>query len=335
MHMADALLSPSVAGAMCCASALAAGVSIRNLKKRPVACRRLAPLMGVMGAFVFAGQMINFALPGTGSSGHIGGGLLLAALLGPEAGFLTLMLVLTVQCLLFADGGLMALGANVWNMGFYACFLGGCFIWHPLVEKAAMNGRLSKLRIMMASVLAVTISLQLGAFSVTVETLLSGISSLPFGAFVLLMQPIHFAIGVVEGLITGAVLAFVYEERPELLWTGNHSGEKETAAAAGIGHFAGGFAMAALVIAGGLSLLASENPDGLEWSIEKLTGSTELESSGAAAAIQQVTSLCADYGIPGVESVWGNVLAAVLGVAVVTAAGFAVMRLMSCASCTR
>ena len=188
---------------------------------------------------------------------------------------------------------------------------------------------------MMASVLAVTISLQLGAFSVTVETLLSGISSLPFGAFVLLMQPIHFAIGVVEGLITGAVLAFVYEERPELLWTGNHSGEKETAAAAGIGHFVGGFAMAALVIAGGLSLLASENPDGLEWSIEKLTGSTELESSGAAAAIQQVTSLCADYGIPGVESVWGNVLAAVLGVAVVTAAGFAVMRLMSCASCTR
>ena len=116
MHMADALLAPGVAGIMYACSTAAAGHSIHKLDKDKE--DQLVPVMGVMGAFVFAAQMINFTIPGTGSSGHLCGGMLLMAVVGPYAAFLTMIGVLLIQCLLFADGGLMALGANVWNMAF-------------------------------------------------------------------------------------------------------------------------------------------------------------------------------------------------------------------------
>ena len=122
MHMADALLSPGVAGVMYAASAVAAGHSVHKLEQNRDTTDKIIPTMGVMGAFVFAAQMINFTIPGTGSSGHLCGGMLLTAIVGPYAAFLTMIGVLLIQCLLFADGGLMALGANVWNMAFYGCF---------------------------------------------------------------------------------------------------------------------------------------------------------------------------------------------------------------------
>ena len=108
MHMADALVSPAVAGTMYAVSAAAAGYSIYKVKKEDDVSK--IPVMGVMGAFVFAAQMINFTIPGTGSSGHLCGGMLLSALLGPYAGFLTMIGVLFVQCLMFADGGLLEHG---------------------------------------------------------------------------------------------------------------------------------------------------------------------------------------------------------------------------------
>lgn len=129
MHMADALISPAVAGTMYAASTGAAAYSVRKLRQENDP--RKIPVMGVMGAFVFATQMINFTIPGTGSSGHLCGGMLLTALLGPQAGFLTMIGVLLIQCLLFADGGLLALGCNVWNMAFYGCFIGYYLIWRP------------------------------------------------------------------------------------------------------------------------------------------------------------------------------------------------------------
>ena len=110
MHMADALLAPGVAGIMYACSTAAAGHSIQKLDKDKE--DQLVPVMGVMGAFVFAAQMINFTIPGTGSSGHLCGGMLLTAVVGPYAAFLTMIGVLLIQCLLFADGGLMALGAK-------------------------------------------------------------------------------------------------------------------------------------------------------------------------------------------------------------------------------
>lgn len=107
-----------------------------------------------MGAFVFAAQMLNFTIPGTGSSEHLCGGLLLAAVVGPYAAFLTMIGVLLIQCLLFADGGLLALGANIWNMAFYGCFVGGGVIWALL-----MKSGVSRTKIILASVLGCVASL--------------------------------------------------------------------------------------------------------------------------------------------------------------------------------
>ena len=211
MHMADALLSVPVAATMYAASAVTVGVSIKTLKKDENTAK--LPVMAVASALIFAGQMINYTIPGTGSSGHLCGGMLLSALLGPQAGFLSMVVILAIQALFFADGGLLALGANCWNMAFYGCFVGYYLIWRPMMrgrlfaargEKAAMRAKIA-----LASVLGCVLTLQLGAFSVVLETSLSGITELPFGAFVAVMQPIHLAIGAVEGLITAAVLLFV------------------------------------------------------------------------------------------------------------------------------
>ncbi|MBQ5414821.1 MAG: energy-coupling factor ABC transporter permease [Firmicutes bacterium] len=331
MHMADALLAPAVAGTMYAVSAAAAGHSIYKLRKDDDP--KKLPTMAVSAALVFAGQMINYTIPGTGSSGHMCGGMLLSALLGPQAGFLSMIVVLLIQCLFFADGGLFALGANIWNMAFYGCFVGYYLIWRPLMRgrlfgegKGAQRGR-----IILASVLGCIITLQLGAFSVVLETSLSGITELPFGGFVALMQPIHLAIGLVEGLITAAVLCFVYESRPELLRDINISAAgkarhslKTTIAI---------LAVLALVVGGGLSLLASSNPDGLEWA---LFGNAEegysenmgldeddygISSSAAekAESIQEATSFLPDYSFADSDSPVGTTVSGIVGAAVVAA----------------
>ena len=122
MHMADALLSPAVGGAMIAVSACSIGYAIKKVESSDVGEKKL-PLMAVSGAFVFAAQMINFTIPATGSSGHIGGGMLLAGILGGFPALLTIAAVLIIQCLFFADGGLLALGANIFNMGVIPCLI--------------------------------------------------------------------------------------------------------------------------------------------------------------------------------------------------------------------
>ena len=315
MHMADALLSPAVAGAMYVCSAAAAGCSVQRLKQDEQQ-DQLIPVMGVMGAFVFAAQMINFTIPGTGSSGHLCGGMLLTAIVGPHAAFLTMIGVLLIQCLLFADGGLMALGANVWNMAFYGCFV-GALLW-----RAIMRRGITKRRIIAASLLGCVLTLQLGAFSVSLETLASGITELPFAAFLLAMQPIHLAIGLVEGAITAAVLVFLHETRPSLLWQAEQTAEDKQPLT--LRKTLGIMAALAAVTAGLLSLFASAFPDGLEWSLQRLTGSTELEAAGPVQAffarIQSLTALLPDYNLAGSESTAGASAAGLIGAAVVLAA---------------
>lgn len=290
MHMADALLSPAVGGVMCAVSAGAMAYSAFQVKKDDL-CDQKIPVMAVTGAFVFAAQMINFTIPGTGSSGHIGGGILLAGMLGGFPALLTIAAVLIIQCLFFADGGLLALGCNIFNMGVLPCLLVYPLLFRPMLRRKASYGR-----IMAASVLSVVIGLQLGAFGVVLETVASGITELPFRTFVLLMQPIHLAIGTVEGIVTGAVLCFVYQMRPELLestLSGRKLGAVSTKKVVVV------LAIAAVVVAGGLSLLASSNPDGLEWAMEKTAGTTELEAAGkvhdGAAAAQNATAFLPDY----------------------------------------
>ena len=309
MHMADALIAPAVAATMYVSSGIATGVSVRNVKLENDA--KKIPVMGVMGAFVFATQMINFTIPGTGSSGHLCGGMLLSALLGPSAGFLSMIGVLLVQCLLFADGGLLALGCNVWNMAFYGCFVGVGIIWRLIMKNGATRGK-----IVGASVLGCVLTLQMGAFSVVLETLASGITELPFKTFVMAMQPIHLAIGLVEGLITAAVLIFIYEARPELLWGISDSSDSKLSYKITVGILA----VASVVIGGIVSLFASGYPDGLEWSMEKVAGTSELEAAGkvyeVAASVQDKTALLPDYEHTSLSGIIGLLIVLVLCVAV-------------------
>ena len=332
MHMADALVSPAVAVTMYAASAAAAGVSLVQLHKEEAAAPELAkkklPTMAVMSALVFAGQMINYTIPGTGSSGHLCGGMLLSAILGPWAGFLSMIVILAIQALFFADGGLLALGANVWNMAFYGCFVGYFLIYRPLMQGRLLVGK-GRTRLVLASVLGCVVTLQLGALSVVVETSLSGITALPFGAFAALMQPIHLAIGLVEGGITAAVLLFVYQTRPELLQCASAGAKNRCSRRAALAILAA----AALVIGGGLSLLASANPDGLEWSLfgnEEAGYSANMgldeeaygaESAAAekAAAVQEKTSLLPDYNFDGSDSAAGTSVSGLVGCALVAA----------------
>ncbi len=290
MHMADALLSPAVGGTMWAVSATTIIYCSRKLRTEMDTGK--APLMGVLGAFLFAAQMINFTIPATGSSGHLGGGLLLAVLLGPAAAFITIASVLVVQALFFADGGLLALGCNIFNLGFFPAFLAYPFIYKPLVGNAP-----SKARIAVAAMVAAIVGLQLGAFAVVLETVASGISSLPFATFISLMQPIHLAIGVVEGLVTGAVVSFVYQARPEIIRSVQ---EARPLGATPLRNVLAAFLALALLIGGLVSWFASEKPDGLEWAIAKVTGTEELAGPqqgvhAKLAALQEAVAFLPEY----------------------------------------
>lgn len=309
MHMADALLSPAVGAAMYGVTAVAVCKAVREIDAEELGERKL-PLMAVSGAFVFAAQMINFTIPGTGSSGHICGGILLAGLLGGGPALLTLASVLLIQCLFFADGGLLALGANIFNMGVIPCMVIYPLVFRPLIQKYGTG------KMPLVTILSCIVGLELGALCVVIETLLSGITELPAGVFVGLMLPIHLAIGFVEGVITSAVFACVAQTRPELLMETALAGTSE-AAAAETSAAAGGSASAsaasgrslkktvallgvlAVLVGGGLSLFASGYPDGLEWSMERTAGTAELERDDsvheAAAVLQEATAFLPDY----------------------------------------
>jgi cobalt/nickel transport system permease protein len=296
MHMSDALVSPAVGGAMWAVSGLALAFSGRR------AALGSAPLTGVLGAFVFAIQMVNFAIPGTGSSGHLGGGLLLAILLGPRAAFLTLASVLAVQALFFADGGLLALGCNLFNMGFIPAFVAFPLLYRPLAARARTAGTL----------LAAAAALMLGAGAVVLETRLSGVSSLPLGTFLAALVPIHLVIGLVEGLATVAVVAFLRRARPELL---DPTPGTPWRAVALVGALA-------LTTGGGLALAASRYPDGLEWAVARVARAEPAPPRTALHAVSarvQAGAPMPDYGGPARTSLAG-VLGGALTLALVALA---------------
>lgn len=293
MHLSDALISTPVAlvGAAVSVALLAtAGKEIKDKENSSI-----IPLMGVLGAFIFAAQMINFAIPGTGSSGHVIGGVMLAAFLGPWAAFITLASVLIIQCLIFADGGLLALGCNLINMGAMTTLVA-----YPLIYKPIVRNSTSSWRIILGSVCACTIGLELGAVMVTLETLLSDVTVLPWNKFLSIMMLIHLPIGIVEGLATAAVLAFVARTRPDLM-------DRQTArkpSRKSIIRAVIWFAVATLVIVTCVVWFASSNPDGLEWSIEKVTGGSEIDQlhptfvSILAGKVSNTTSILPDYENP-------------------------------------
>ncbi|HTT69877.1 MAG TPA: energy-coupling factor ABC transporter permease [Anaeromyxobacteraceae bacterium] len=285
MHMADALLSPPVGVAFDAAAGLLLAGAARRLQREPD-YREKVPVMGVLGAFVFAAQMMNFTIPGTGSSGHLAGGLLLAILLGPNASLIVLSSVLLVQALFFADGGLLALGCNLFNMGVWPALLG-----LPLYRRLSREGARG-LRSTLACLVAAVVSAELGALGVMVETQLSGRADLPFTRFAGLMLGIHLPIGVVEGLVTLAMVRFA-----------------EKVARGGLpapGHPQGRLPLVPTVLALAVFLgcvgawFASARPDGLEWSLARV--GAVLPANGPAhalmKALQARSALLPDYGLP-------------------------------------
>ncbi|HSB31208.1 MAG TPA: energy-coupling factor ABC transporter permease [Candidatus Sulfobium mesophilum] len=327
--MADALLSPAV-GATFWAGTIGAITYCSNKLNRNMD-DKLIPLMGVLGAFIFAAQMINFTIPGTGSSGHLGGGMILAAILGPYASFLVMASVLTVQAFFFADGGLLALGCNIWNLGIYPCFVA-----YPLIYKPLVNSESSPKKITLAAVISGIVGLQLGAFSVVVETVLSGRSELHLSTFLLMMQPIHLGIGLIEGLVTAGVINFIRTARPEILQ--GASSARPLSDSVTIRKVFAGLLIAAVLTGGALSWISSANPDGLEWSIEKASGRPELpkQEQGimqALKSIQDKTAFLPNYGFrkpevtedgkgqpswPAIET--GRSVSGIVGAAIVLAA---------------
>ena len=290
MHLSDTLISPAVAVATSIVAAALVVVATRKIgRENSRATTHLVPLMGVMGALIFAAQMLNFAIPATGSSGHIVGGVLLAAVLGEWAGFLTLTSVIIVQCLLFADGGLMTLGCNVLNMAALSCLVA-----YPLIFKPLIHNHNSPSRWAAASIATSITALAMGALAVTIETELSGITALPYGRFLSFMLPIHLLIGVGEGLATAAVIASLRRYRPDLLFDSTEPTARPRT------QFIAITVVAALLVASVAGTVASSRPDGLEWSIERTTAGVEIAESQSplhhrAARIQRTTALLPDY----------------------------------------
>jgi len=223
MHIASGFLSPPVWGTMAAVSGAALAGSL-VVAKRHLDERRV-PLMGVMGAFIFAAQMVNFpVLPGT--SGHLGGGFLLAILLGAPLGMVAMTSVLVVQALVFQDGGLEALGANIFGMGVVPCLLGAAVrgLW-----LRPRPGRLADILTFAAGALGLVVS----ATGVILMLWLSGTlpSAVSLAKAVLVMDSVHLLIGMVEGVVSVLVVRFVLATRREaVLGTVEPLGAGEAAA---------------------------------------------------------------------------------------------------------
>jgi cobalt/nickel transport system permease protein len=304
--MADVLISTPVGLSMMGCAAVALGYSIKQVEKEDNEDKSVK--MGVLGAMIFASQMVNFTIPGTGASGHIVGTVLLAALVGPFASFITIASILLVQAFIFADGGLLAYGCNVINMGFF-----GAFIAYPLIMKPILKRSMNKKTIMIASIATSIIALQLGAAGVVFETSVSSISSYSLSTFLLLMLPIHLAIGLIEGIITGFVLQYLYSVRPSLIAI--NSKEEVVLSRSNVT----AISLIALFIASVLSLFASSNPDGLEWSVARANLSGNVTKlSGFLSQLQSKISIFQGYSLNGSDAFSATVISGISGVVIVS-----------------
>jgi len=207
VHIPDGFLSVAVVASTCVVSAGGIGNAVRIANSK--LGEKHVPLMGVLAAFIFAAQMLNFPIAG-GTSGHLIGAALAAILLGPWASVLIMSCVLIAQCLIFQDGGLLALGANIFNMGIIASF-SSYYLYRGVTSFLGGNGR-SKL---IGGFIAAWGSVLLASIACAIELAVSGTS--PLAVVLPAMAGFHALIGVGEGLITAGVLSFVVVTRPDLL----------------------------------------------------------------------------------------------------------------------
>ncbi|MEW5872670.1 MAG: energy-coupling factor ABC transporter permease [Chloroflexota bacterium] len=299
MHIPDGFLSVTVSLVLWAISAIVIGVALVRVNKD--LGERQVPMMGVLAAAIFAGQMLNFAVAG-GTSGHLMGAALATILLGPWAAILVMTTVVGVQALIFQDGGLLALGANVFNMGVIGVAV--AYMVYQTVRKLS-GGR--KWGLFAGGFLAAWLSIEIAALAAGLQLAFSGTS--PANIAIPAMAGIHALIGIGEGLITVGALAFIYATRRDLL---------EMDAKSPVGGaivWLGGLAIAiALAIA---SPLASAHPDGLEW-VAGQRGFLE-------AARGPLYEIVPDYVFPGISNeALATIIAGILGVLVVFSISLAV-----------
>lgn len=252
--MANELLSVPVATGTLTIAATGLGLICRKLR-RIITSDKLA-LMGILGAFVFAAQMVNFQLPAMpGTSGHLVGAVLLAIILGPHAAAIVIASVVIIQCLIFQDGGLLALGCNLINMALVPSYLG------YYLYKTIVPGHSGSLRIYIGTMLACVIAIEAGACLVPIETALSGVLMVPFSTFLITMLGVHLLVGLVEGLVTVAVLGYLQQVRPDIVLDSLPGKARLSRKAVLVT-----LIVFTVVVGAGFSLLASGLPDGLEWS---------------------------------------------------------------------
>lgn len=291
MHIPDGFLSLVVSIICWVVTVLVVGAAIsrtnRSLGEKQI------PLMGVMAAFIFAAQMINFPVAG-GTSGHLLGGALAAIVLGPWAGMLVMTAVIAVQALLFQDGGLLVMGANILNMGLLTAAIGYGFY-------RSVAGRSKSVKLAVAG-LAAWLSVMGGALLTAIELWLSGTSDLQI--VIPAMLGVHALIGLGEALITFSALAFIMQTRPDLLGADSESAKGSQAWA-----YVGG-AIALFVVL--LSPFASADPDGLE----RVATDIGFINAGQSAPYQIIPN----YTIPFLgETAISTIAAGILGVIVVVA----------------
>ncbi len=249
LHIPDGFLSLAISLVFWAISILMVGLAIARTKK--ALGEKQVPLMGVMAAFIFAAQMLNFPVAG-GTSGHFIGGTLAAIVLGPWAGLLVMMAVIALQALLFQDGGLLVMGANIFNMGILTVII-GFGLYRGVVDRPR------RVRLAVAG-LAAWLAVVASALVTALQLWLSGTSRLAI--VVPAMLGVHMVIGIGEALITAAALVFIEQTRPDLL-TAKSVSEK-----GGRGWVVVGVILSLLAVS--LSPLASTDPDGLERVAEDL-----------------------------------------------------------------
>jgi cobalt/nickel transport system permease protein len=320
MHAPDGFFSALLAIVGWVITAIMVALAIRNTRDQ--LGERQVPLMGILAAAIFAGQMLNFTIPG-GTSGHLLGGVLAAIVLGPWAAVLVMTAVVSIQGLLFQDGGLLVMGLNIINMGIITAFVG--YFTYRLITRA-IKGRTG---ILVGAFAGAWISMVVTAAAAAVELALSGTSVL--GVALPAMVGVHAIIGIGEGLLTVAALGFMLATRPDIV-TG------ETAP----GQRSAGWVTVGVLLALGLTLLAplaSPYSDGLERVAEALAAPQEAGNPVGFSvpetpqffgeAREAPYQILPDYTIPLIgDSPLSTILAGMIGVLVVFAIAYAVARIV-------
>ncbi|RDS61938.1 energy-coupling factor ABC transporter permease [Streptomyces sp. M7] len=328
MHVPDGFIDAPTSAVTGVVAAAAVAVSLRGARRE--LDERTAPLAGLVAAFIFAVQMLNFPVA-AGTSGHLLGGALAAILVGPYTGVLCVSVVLLMQSILFADGGLTALGVNITNMAIVTTVV--AYAVFRLLVKVLPRGRRS---ITVASFAAALLSVPAAALAFTLMFAVGGTTDVSLGKVLTAMVGVHALIGLGEATITALTVGAVVAVRPDLVYGARDlrqrlrlrvNGELVDAPAAEPAPVAARSPrriwavglVTSLVLAGFVSFYASASPDGLE----KVAADHGIDKKAEDHAVAD--SPLADYGVKDVtDARLSGGLAGVIGVGVTVVAGSAV-----------